>query len=272
MRLYKTGPHRGEACKTQGSEVEWQAASLIGMVIDHSTARPSETNQAKGDPPDLHLHSHLWLANVAICLDGKLRGINDRGIKRELRTVEAAVQAEFARLIEDRLDWRLDYHTDQRDETRWSVAGVDPELCRAHSARSAEVAGLARDFETHYRRPPLPSELRGLARLHRRSKDPHHAPLIGEYQAAARRDGLAFPYLQRTGARKPLAEREAELTRRLMEPSGLCRDDALFYRESVEPTVLRCAAGLGIESRPAGRLHPPAAALTRPVPGTQSRR
>src|SRR5512135_2526171 len=250
LRVYKTGPKRGQPCKTQGSEVTWQPAGLVGMIVDHSTARPSQANQSKGDPPDLHLHSHLWLANMAVCSDGRIRGINDRGIKRELRTVEAAVQAEFARLIEDRLGWKIDYHTDQRGDTRWEIAGVDPRLRQAHSTRSAEVAALARGFEDRHARPPLPSELRDLARTHRRAKDTSHdhdhAPRIDDYRAAAQRDNLPLPRFEHTGQRASIAEREAELTRRLMAPSGLCREDALFYRESIEPAVLRCAAGLGL--------------------------
>jgi hypothetical protein len=220
------------------------------MLVDHSTARPSQANESKGDPPDLHLHSHLWLANMGVCSDGRIRAINDRAIKRELRTVEAAVQAEFSRLIEDRLGWRIDYRTDQRGETRWQVAGVDERLVEAHSSRSAEVAALSRSFEQRYGRPPLPSELRDQARIYRRAKDPNHdhdnAPLIAEYQAAAARDGIPLPEFRPVSKRAPLAEREAELTRRLMAPPGLCREDALFYRQSVEPTVLRCASGLGL--------------------------
>src|SRR5512143_4098949 len=249
-RVYKSGPSKGQPCKTQGSDVEWQTAGLVGLLVDHSTARPSEANIARGDPPDLHLHSHLWLANMAVCSDGRIRGINDRGIKRELRTVEAAVQAEFARLIEDRLGWKIDYHTDQRGDTRWEIAGVDPRLRQAHSTRSAEVAALARGFEDRHARPPLPSELRDLARTHRRAKDTSHdhdhAPRIDDYRAAAQRDNLPLPRFEHTGQRASIAEREAELTRRLMAPSGLCREDALFYRESIEPAVLRCAAGLGL--------------------------
>src|SRR5512146_3247751 len=249
-RMYKSGPNKGQPCKTQGSDVEWQTAGLVGLLVDHSTARPSEANITRGDPPDLYLHSHLWLANMAVCSDGRIRGINDRGIKRELRTVEAAVQAEFARLIEDRLGWKIDYHTDQRGDTRWEISGVDPRLRQAHSTRSAEVAGLARGFEQRHGRPPLPSELRDLARIPRRAKDTNHdhdhAPRIDDSLAAAQRAHLPLPRFEHTGRRASVAEREAELTRRLMAPSGLCRQDALFDRDSIEPAVLRCAAGLGL--------------------------
>jgi uncharacterized RDD family membrane protein YckC len=137
-------------------------------------------------------------------------------------------------------------------KARWRLAGIDPRACELYSTRSREIEAERRSFEQRAGRPPTPSELRNVAREHRRPKesdwDHDRAPQWDAYAEGLRQAGPGVPKL-RTGAapdRAPLAEREEALRERLLASNGLCADDALFYRDTIAPTVARCSVGLGL--------------------------
>jgi hypothetical protein len=206
----------------------------------------------------VHLHSHGFLLNMAWVPDenrpegGKWRAIDDHNIKKLRQSLEHRVQGEFARLLEDRLGAKIDYSTDQAGTTRWRLAGIDPRACEFYSTRSREIENEKRAFEQRVGRPPTPSELRDVAREHRRPKesgwDHDRQPQWDAYAEGLREAGLDVPKL-RLGPiheRPPLEEREAELRERLLASNGLCGNDAVFYRDAVAPAVARCAVGLGL--------------------------
>jgi conjugative relaxase-like TrwC/TraI family protein len=257
-RLVTKGPRQGEVAKTQGSATERVPGELVGMVVRHTTARPTPEQSERGTPPDVHLHSHGFLLNMAWVPDenhpegGKWRAIDDHNIKKLRQSLEHRVQGEFARLLEDRMGAKIDYSTDQAGTTRWRLAGIDPQACEFYSTRSRQIEAEKRDFEQRVGRPPTPSELRDIAREHRRPKesgwDHDRQPQWDAYAEGLRQAGLELPKL-RFGPiqeRAPLAEREEALRERLLASNGLCANDALFYRDTIAPTVARCAVGLGL--------------------------
>ena len=87
-RRVTKGPRQGEFVRTQGSATERVPGELVGMVVRHSTARPSDEQIERGTPPDVHLHSHGFLLNMAWVPDeghpegGKWRAIDDHNIKK----------------------------------------------------------------------------------------------------------------------------------------------------------------------------------------------
>jgi len=186
LRVVTKGERKGEVCRTQGSVTERVPGELVIVMAHHSTARPTDEQIARGTPPDPHLHSHAWIFNAAWVPDakhpdgGKWRAIDDHDLKKKRMTFENMAQGEFARLLEDRLGAQIDYSTDQAGNPRWRLAGIDPRACEFYSTGSRQVENEKRDFERRVGRPPTPSELRDLAREHRRPKDSSwdhdHAP------------------------------------------------------------------------------------------------
>src|SRR5512144_50497 len=257
QRLVTKGPRKGEICQTKGSETERVPGELVAVKVRHSTARPTDEQIARDTPPDVHLHSHAFLLNMAWVPDaghkngGKWRGIDDHDIKKLRQTLEHATQGEFARLLEDRLAAKIDYSTDQSGTTRWKLAGIDPRACEFFSTRSREIETEKRAFEQRAGRPPTPAELRDLAREHRRPKDSEwnhdRAPQWDAYAQGLHAAGLPVPKLKTEHAEaRTLEDRETELRTRLLGAGGLCTEDALFYRETISPAVVRCAVGLGL--------------------------
>src|SRR5512144_1347927 len=256
-RTVTKGPRKGEACRTKGSDTERVPGELVAVKVRHSTSRPTEEQIERGTPPDVHLHSHGFLLNMAWVPDesskdgGKWRAIDDHNIKKLRQTLEHATQGEFARLLEERLGAKIDYSTDQSGTTRWRLAGIDPRACEFFSTRSREIETEKRAFEQRAGRPPTPAELRDLAREHRRPKDSawnhDRSPQWDAYAEGLRAAGLSVPKIKtQHGESRTLEEREAELRTRLLGAGGLCNEDALFYRETISPTVVRCAVGLGL--------------------------
>jgi hypothetical protein len=135
---------------------------LVGVVVRHSTSRPTAEQTERGSPPDVHLHSHGFLLNMAWVPDagraegGKWRAIDDHNIKKLRQSLEHRTQGEFARLLEDRLGARIDYSTDQGGTTRWRLAGIDPRACELYSTRSREIEAERRSFEQRAGRPLPP--------------------------------------------------------------------------------------------------------------------
>src|SRR4051794_2996178 len=261
VRSVTKGARQGEVSKTQGSATERVPGELVGMVVRHSTSRPTDEQIERGTPPDVHLHSHGFLLNMAWVPDenspegGKWRAIDDHNIKKLRQSLEHRVQGEFARLLEDRLGAKIDYSTDQAGTTRWRLAGIDPRACEFYSTRTREIEAEKRGFEERVGRPPTPSELRDIAREHRQPKesgwDHDRQPQWDSYAHGLTQAGLKVPTL-RTGPiheRPPVAEREAELRERLLASNGLCGKDAVFYRDTIAPAVARCAVGLGLSPR-----------------------
>src|SRR3954469_25304797 len=257
-RLVTKGPRQGEASRTQGSATERVPGELVGMVVRHTTSRPSDEQIERGTPPDVHLHSHGFGLNMAWVPDencpegGKWRAIDDHDIKKLRQSLEHRTQGEFARLLEDRMGAKIEYSTDQAGNTRWRLAGIDPRACEFYSTGSRKVENEKRDFEQRVGRPPTPSELRDIAREHRRPKesgwDHDRQPQWDAYAHGLTEAGLAVPKLRFGPIREraPLAEREAQLRERLLASNGLCGNDALFYRDTIAPAVARCAVGLGL--------------------------
>lgn len=239
-RRVKKGARRGEVCRTQGSDTERVPGELVVMKVRHSTARPTTEQIERGTPPDVHLHNHGFIFNMAWVPDenekdgGKWRAIDDCGIKKLRMTLEYVFQGEFARLLEDRLGLEIDYDRDVAGDIRWRLRGIDPAACEFFSTRSREIEAQRREFEQRCGRPPTKWEVRDIALERRRPKDPNfdhdHAPRWASYAEGMTRWGLGVAELAPRPplARKPVVERESELRERLLGPGGLCRDDALF--------------------------------------------
>lgn len=163
-RRVRKGPRRGAACRTQGSDTERVPGEVVVLKVRHSTARPSAEQIERNTPPDVHLHSHGFVFNMAWVPDeshldgGKWRAIDDHGIKRLRMSLEHLVQGEFARLLEERLGADIDYDRDLSGTTRWRLKGIDPAACEFFSTRSREIEAERRAFEKRCGRPlPPPS-------------------------------------------------------------------------------------------------------------------
>jgi hypothetical protein len=193
-----------------------------------------------------------WVPDENHLDGGKWRAIDDHGIKRLRMSLEHLVQGEFARLLEERLGADIDYDRDLSGTTRWRLTGIHPAVCEFFSTRSREIEAQRRAFEERCGRPPTQWELRDIARERRRPKDPNfdhdRAPRWPSYAEGLARAGLGLPKFTRgpSPVRPPVEEREAELRERLLGAGGVCRDDALFYRETIGPAVVRAAVGVGL--------------------------
>ena len=216
------GPTEATPTKRQGSETERVPADLIAYVAHHQTARPTAETEARGAPPDPHMHSHLFLINQAFIPDanhpagGKWRAIDDYGIKKQAEAREALLQAEFGRRLED-LGYRLSWSRDKRGYDRWEIDGIDRPTIRHFSSNARRAEKVARDFERQHFRPPEPHELRDRMRTSRRAKDQahDHSPSWHELDDSAGHAGIQVPHIA-PGApiQRPALEcREKELSR-----------------------------------------------------------
>ena len=253
-RIVEHGPNAGRESKMQGSRTKRIPAKLIAIPVIQFSARPTDTTVARGSPPDPHLHAHVVVMGVCIVIDDN--GVvhtytpDEQGIRATAAEREAVVMGEFARRLEE-IGFRIDYTTDGRGTTTWEIRGSNPAIRRFFSTNGEMAHALKREFEEKHGRPPTEAELTALRDIHRRPKDAD-AKQVDQYAAWNRwRTEITRAALELTipgigRVRRPSREkREEELRDRLLSTTGLTRDDAVFTRDSMRATIVRCAVGLG---------------------------
>jgi conjugative relaxase-like TrwC/TraI family protein len=239
--------------RTKGSSTERIPGHLLGFLVHHHTARPTAESDERGDPPDPHLHSHIFVMNMAWVPDpehkdgGKWRGVDDFGIKAQAEQMLYESEGDFARRMED-LGYRPEYIEDRRGRRRSTIPSL-ADACSLWSSNSRRKEEVIADFIKRYDRPPNDVELRDQMRWTRILKDKTAETVVdwlGLAAAAVREKVTCRVDPVGPLERDPLDKREAELTTRLMAANGLCHADSTFDQRSMETSVARCAVGLGM--------------------------
>ena len=101
------------------------AGGFVAAAFLHRTSRA----------PDPHLHSHVLVANLAPGPDGRWSALDARGLFLELGTARDLYETQLRSELTGRLgvSWR-------ELQGAWAdLAGIDPDVRRAFSRRSAEI-------------------------------------------------------------------------------------------------------------------------------------
>lgn len=253
-RAPKTKPSQCQrTTRQQGSKTERIPAHLIGYLVHQHTARPTEETERRGAPPDPHLHSHIFIMNMAWIPDaqhhagGRWRAVDDWGIKNQAEQMLWEHEGDFARRMED-LGYRPRYIEDRgRLHTVMDEIEKAVEFWSSNSRRRDEII---KNFKLAHDRLPTEAELRDRLRWTRLNKNKLSEAVVdwAGLAADAIKAGITKFRVEPQGPldRPPLQDRLDELRFRLMRPEGLCHKDAVFDRRSLETSVTRCAVGLGL--------------------------
>ena len=220
---------------------------LAFAVFTHHTSRPSREVAAEaGRPPDPNLHSHAFLFNLAHC-EGRWLAVDSRPLYQFATTAQAIYECELAAQLQRlgyQLAWRETCH-----RRAWELAGVDGRVVELFSSRHRQIDQQAAKFQATRGRPPTLRERGQLAARDRAPKtDACRAPHWPAYRTVLARHGLQLPTVERTPRRGAgpvtLAEREAAVRARLLDPEGLTRADATFDEAHLAKAIFQAAAGL----------------------------
>jgi len=252
---------RVAACRpTIDGEQVHMPGELAMASFTHHTSRPSpEVASEASRPPDPHLHSHVFVFNLAWCEprpgQGRFLAVDSRPVFQFGATAEAIYSCELAAQLQ-RLGYRLDWHQTRRSRV-WELAGVDRRLTELFSSRHRHIDRLAAQFQAEKGRPPTKLERRRLAAQDRLAKTlACRVPHWPAYRQVLDRRGLAPPTPERTlvHAAAPLGDREATVRARLLGADGLTREDATFDETTVTKMAFESATGLLTAEEAAGFL------------------
>jgi AAA domain/TrwC relaxase len=261
------GPRAGEESKMQGSRTQRVTAELLGLPVIQFSARPTDATAERGAPPDPHLHAHVPIIAVCWVPDGidpsmaKTYTPDEQGIRATAAEREAVWMGEFARRLED-LGIAIEYTADRKGTIRWEIAGSNPAVRRLFSTNGERAHALTLQFEREHGRSPTNGELTSLMDRTRRRKDADAKQVDQQgawerWHDEARKAGLTLkaPKLTRGGIRRASVDaREATLSMRLFDKTGLTREDSVFTRDDLRATLARSAVGLGFTPDDLARL------------------
>jgi conjugative relaxase-like TrwC/TraI family protein len=238
---------------TTNGVTERVPADLVGVITPQFTARPTEESVKRG-VPDPHLHVHVTMPTM--CQVGeKTYTLDEYGIRKASRYVDSIAQAQFARRLES-LGVELEYSDfdfARNGSVSWQVKDISRAACQHYSTNGARSLAIRREFEERYGRPMRDAELTQAMRVTRHPKTAADKaqdarPVWERWSDDLREYRLALPSIKGGPEqnRASFHARTDELTRRLLSPNGLCREDATFSGDTIRPAVARCAMGLGL--------------------------
>jgi hypothetical protein len=188
-------------------------------------------------------------------VDGKTYTLDEYGIRKASKYVDSIAQAQFARRLES-LGVELEYPDfdfARNGSVSWRVKDISRAACQHYSTNGARSLAIRREFEERNGRPMRDAELTQAMRVTRKAKTAADKaqdarPVWERWSDDLREYRLALPSIK-GGPEQDRASfhaRTDELTRRLLSPNGLCREDATFSGDTIRPAVARCAMGLGL--------------------------
>lgn len=120
--------------RTNGADEDRTTGNLIWASFTHTTSRPVDGE------PDPHLHTHVFIVNATHDpVEGRWKAAQFRHLKRDAPYFEAAFHARLAMRVRD-----LGYPV-VRTPDRWEIDGVDEDLRRTFSRRTAQIEAYARE-------------------------------------------------------------------------------------------------------------------------------
>ncbi|MGW8529097.1 MobF family relaxase [Nocardiopsis sp. NPDC055824] len=129
---YGMAGHHGDGRRAQRVDT----SGFVATMTVHRTARPVD-----GSPGDPHLHTHVMVANMARCSDGKWRTIAAGG--RDLMRHVPAVGELYRALERNKLREELGVQFERDAVTgRWDVVGVPDTLKRTFSRRQQQILAV----------------------------------------------------------------------------------------------------------------------------------
>src|SRR5664280_2508003 len=238
---------------TTNGVTERVPADLVGVITPQFTARPTEESVKRG-VPDPHLHVHVTMPTM--CQVGeKTFTLDEYGIRKASKYVDSIAQCQFARRLES-LGVELEYSDfdfARNGSVSWQVKDISRAACQHYSTNGARSLAIRREFEEKYGRPMRDAELTQAMRVTRHPKTAADKaqdarPVWERWSDDLREYRLALPSIKGGPEhnRASFHARTDELTRRLLSPNGLCREDATFSGDTIRPAVARCAMGLGL--------------------------
>lgn len=265
-QIVQHGPRAGQPSKMQGSRTKRVPAELIGLPVIQFSARPTDETIARGSPPDPHLHAHVpilavcWVPNDLDPTIAKTYTPDEQGIRATAGEREAVWMGDFARRLEN-IGIAVDYSRDRRGSITWEIAQSNPAVRRFHSTNGEHAQRIKRKFEETYGRSPTDGEVSKLrdATRHRKDADAKQVDQRGAWERwrdDVMKAGLKLmrPKIEHDGVRRALeADRQADLRRRLLDTTGLTREDAVFNRDMLRASVARAAIGLGFSPKELAR-------------------
>lgn len=262
--VVKTKVKAKHRSKSGNEKTERVPGDLLGFVAHHHTARPTKETEERGDPPDPHLHSHIFVFNMAWSrTENKWKAVHEKAFDIHRKRVEYEVHGEFLRRMND-LGYKPETRQNHRGEWVSEIAAL-AKACLFWSSNKRREAVLSQEYEAKHKKPPSKAYLRKLMQWRRLEKDREQIADWEGWQHAAKREYLnteeerknlygedpeKFPYFDIRVDPEPfeidsLEDRREILFERLYAPEGLCHQDSSFNRHSLETSLARCAVGLG---------------------------
>jgi hypothetical protein len=250
----------------QGTPTEAFAGEILGMPFLQRAARPNTGTQKRGAPPDIHLHVHYLVAPIVRDPDSGKFYTLDTGKVFRRKWFERMDQAFQYRLAENlrNLDYGIeacDWSDAHDGRVSWELQGSSPEARRHWSSNHERLVQLRREVEDATGRPATDKVLNKILYDTRLPKDAAAKkadslnPVWQAWVADAERAGVPIGEFTSRGQAVDVGLARIQVWERLYSPAGLTRDGALFEDDSILPTLLRCANGLGLGEGDIDEMH-----------------
>ena len=208
------------------------SSGFVGAAFRHRTSRA-------GDPL---LHTHVLVANLINCDDGKWSALDGRLLYSHAKTAGYLYQAQ----LRHELTHRLGVEWNQVEKGAADLQGIPRAVIKEFSRRRAEIEARME------KRGEQSARAAQVATLDtRRAKDYGLKPegLLPEWRKRAKAVGLSRADLERVVRRSKVAKRvpSAEMAAELFGPDGLTRDASSFtIREVMQALCERYPAGASV--------------------------
>ena len=244
-------PTLDEAKRAPAPIVREPADALVAAVFSHHTARQTARQAVAGVPPDMQLHSHVVVPNIAQRRDGAFVAIDSLTLFRGRREAGAVYRASLAAHLSG-LGFPIERGTGTGRQY-FEIAGVPQALRDCWSSRRTEIHERVEEWRTRMReelgREPTPAEQHSWGARSRTPKGSFsRSQLFSWWRSVADYHGVSpatFDQLRDRGdVLPPPQEGRARLIAELLSPSGITRERAAFDMAMLRTEAFQRAPGL----------------------------
>jgi AAA domain/TrwC relaxase len=244
-------PTLDEAKRAPAPILREPAAALIAAVFSHHTARQTARQAALGIPPDMQLHSHVVVPNIAQRRDGAFVAIDSLTLFRGRREAGAVYRASLAAHLSG-LGFPIERGTGTGRQY-FEIAGVPAPLRDCWGSRHAEIQERVDEWRTRMReqlgRDPTPAEEHSWGARSRTPKGSFsRSQLFSWWRGVADHHGVSSATIDQLRSPQhllpPPPEGRSRLIAELLSPSGITRERAAFDMATLRTEAFQRAPGL----------------------------